>query len=162
MNLSWNILIHKITLRIQLLVDIKNTYCQLHQSRTSLKLMVETAWSSLFFNIWPARIHSSLSGWNSRISSNPSTPSNVFPPGYKHQYRSQWSHYNNISILPVRQRILPTVANIIFCMSWGRRPAAMRQEPDPGTRSSVESRNSLYSLLPPVTSSTCHDHIIIP
>ena len=44
-----------------------------------------------------------------------------------------------MAILPVRKRVLVTVAKLIQHMGRGRRTAARRQEPDPGTSSSVES-----------------------
>ena len=59
-------------------------------------------------------------------------------------------------ITPVRYRLLSTVATLILSIR-GRRPAARRQEPDPGTSSSVEARFSSLLSSPAVTSSTCHD-----
>ena len=41
---------------------------------------------------------------------------------------------------PVRNRVLATLAIFMLSMGRGRRPVVRRQEPDPGTSSSVESR----------------------
>ena len=46
---------------------------------------------------------------------------------------------NQEKAAPVRNRVLSTLAIFMLSMGRGRRPAVRRQEPDPGTSSSVES-----------------------